>query len=116
MKGELKGMLNTRMFLSTLSLAGMLIVPATLATAGQGDDKGKQVTVTGCLNSGQKAGEFVITDEITGKQTVLSGAADLSKHSANHKVRITGTKSDSAETVVVSKVEHIADTCTAPGR
>lgn len=97
--------------LSLLPLAALLTMPAVQAADS---DPGKQVTVTGCLTKGDNPGEFVFTDEATGKKLTVSGAPDLAKHAANHKVKLTGAKHDSENKLVVSKIEHIADSCTAP--
>ena len=53
---------------------------------------GKSVTVTGCLQKGDEAGEYSVTGE-DGKRYGLHGSnsVDLSKHLA-HKVTVTGTK------------------------
>ncbi len=53
---------------------------------------GKSVTVTGCLQKGDEAGEYSVTGE-DGKRYGLraSNNVDLSKH-LGHKVTVTGTK------------------------
>ena len=53
---------------------------------------GKSVTVTGCLQKGDEAGEYSVTGE-DGKRYGLHGSTsvDLSKH-LGHKVTVTGTK------------------------
>ena len=52
----------------------------------------KSVTVTGCLQKGDEAGEYSVTGE-DGKHYGLRGSnsVDLSKH-LGHKVTVTGTK------------------------
>src|SRR5689334_19728629 len=49
----------------------------------------EQTSITGCLNK-DSSGVYQITDEATGVKTTVSGTADLEKHSANHKVKLTG--------------------------
>src|SRR5712672_55346 len=52
---------------------------------------GKAVTVTGCLQKGDEAGEYSITSEDGKRYGLRSKAVDLSKH-LGHKVTVTGTK------------------------
>jgi hypothetical protein len=54
--------------------------------------RGKSLSVTGCLQKGDEAGEYSITGE-DGKRYGLHGSnsVDLSKH-LGHKVTVTGTK------------------------
>jgi hypothetical protein len=52
---------------------------------------GKSVTVTGCLQKGDKAGEYSITGEDGKRYGLRSKSVDLSKH-VGHKVTVTGTK------------------------
>src|SRR6266436_5092596 len=52
---------------------------------------GKSVTVTGCLQKGDEAGEYSITSEDGKRYGLRSKAVDLSKH-LGHKVTVAGTK------------------------
>src|SRR6267378_2229225 len=52
---------------------------------------GKAVTVTGCLQKGDEAGEYSITSEDGKRYGLRSKSVDLSKH-LGHKVTVTGTK------------------------
>lgn len=52
---------------------------------------GKGVTVTGCLQKGDEAGEYSITGEDGKHYGLRSKTVDLSKH-MGHKVTVTGTK------------------------
>ena len=45
--------------------------------------------MTGYLD--EDAGAFLLTDETGGSRTMITDAADLEKHSANHRVTLTGT-------------------------
>lgn len=103
------------LLLSACATAGLLLVGSTSVTA-QETSKDKEVTVTGCLNGGEKAGEFVLTDQTTGKHITVSGPADLAKHASNHTVKVTGTQTPSGDSMVVTKIEHVATSCTAPGQ
>jgi len=85
---------------------------------------GKAVTVTGCLQKGEEAGEYSITDEDGKRYGLRSKAVDLSKH-LGHKVTVTGTKmreeneeKEKQEAgggeyadVRVTNIQHISETC-----
>ena len=103
---------------SYLLTAALLLSGITLIFAqDQGRDRMKtETSITGCLNK-DAAGGFTITDEKTGAKTSVTGAADLEKHSANHKVTLTGTsKTDANGKAVfeVSKIQHVSPSCKAP--
>lgn len=79
-------------------------------------DRIAESSISGCLNK-DAGGGYTITDEKTGVKTPVTGAADLEKHSANHKVTLTGTsKSDATGKPVfeASKLQHVAASCKAP--
>jgi len=108
-----------------VSVSAMLLlvalVTSTLAAQQEGDAnreaKGgaKATTMTGCLSK-DSSGNFVLTDESTGVKTTVTGPADLEKHSANHKVKLTGsTKADTAGKSMfeVTKIQHVSETCSA---
>ena len=86
---------------------------------GQGErDRMSASSLTGCLTK-DAAGAYTLTDETTGVKTTVSGAADLEKHSANHKVTLTGaakTGADGRPVFEVSKIKHVSDTCKAPSQ
>jgi hypothetical protein len=49
----------------------------------------------------------------------VTGAADLEKHSSNHKVTLTGAlKTDASGKPVfeASKLKHVSDTCKGPSQ
>ena len=92
---------------SILKIAGMMALAiaftgtAKSTTARQEKDQAStesshSMTVTGCLQKGDEAGEYSITD--SGKTYGLrSKSVDLSKH-VGHKVSVTGTlKPESSE-------------------
>jgi hypothetical protein len=54
-------------------------------------DNGKAVTVTGCLQKGDEAGEYSITSEDGKRYGLRSKTVGLAKH-VGHKVTITGTQ------------------------
>jgi hypothetical protein len=87
------------------------------AQAEKGADRQQsESTITGCLSKDAAGGGFVIADEKTGAKTPVAGSADLEKHSANHKVTLTGTKSDvgGKSTFQVTKIQHVSPECKAP--
>ena len=76
--------------------------------------KGKERTMTGCLNKGaDQPQHYNFTNQENGRKVVVTGPADvaLEKHSANHTVRITGSMTN--KVFNVTKVEHVAATCEA---
>jgi hypothetical protein len=86
--------------------------------SGQGADRQQNETsMTGCLTK-DSAGGYTLADEKTGTKTMVTGTADLEKHSANHKVTLTGTtKTDGGKsTFTVTKIQHIAAECKAPAQ
>jgi hypothetical protein len=83
---------------------------------------GEAVTVTGCLQKGDEAGEYSLTGE-NGKKYGLHSKTDLSKH-LGHKVTVTGTKMlDEDEEkheagkkteyadLRVTNIKHISESC-----
>jgi hypothetical protein len=88
------------------------------ADSNQRDRQKNETTMTGCLNK-DSSGGYTLTDEKTGAKTTVTGTADLEKHSANHKVTLTGTeKPDAAgkKSFEVTKIQHISPSCTAPSQ
>jgi hypothetical protein len=73
--------------------------------------KSKTMTLTGCLNKGERENHYSFTDKKDGTAMNVTGAADLAKHAANHTVKITGYRT--GEVFNVTKVEHVSPTCDA---
>ena len=74
--------------------------------------KGKERTMTGCLNKGaDQPQHYKFTNQQNGREIIVTGGADLEKHAANHTVKITGTMTN--KVFNVTKVEHVAGTCEA---
>lgn len=72
-----------------------------------------ETTMTGCLTK-DSSGAYTLANETSGVKTTVTGSADLEKHSANHKVTLTGSmKTDSAGKSVfeATKIEHVSDSC-----
>src|SRR5438309_6266170 len=105
--------------------AGLLIVglPSSMfAQAGAGQEQAdrqkNETTITGCLAK-DASGGYTLADEKTGVKSTVTGPSDLEKHSANHKVSLTGTtKTDTTGKSVfeVTKIQHIAADCKAPSQ
>jgi len=93
-------------------LVGSLPMLGQEAAAAQAQE---QTTITGCLAKGSAAGSYMLTEEKTGNRVTVKGSADLEKHSSNHTVKLTGTKTTEGGATVfnVTKIEHIAPTCKA---
>jgi hypothetical protein len=108
-----------RATLLPMAAALLLLVPSS--GFGQDADKNQQdktknMSMTGCLSK-DASGAFVITDETSGAKTTVTGVSDLEKHSANHKVTLTGKMSaDSSGRPVfeATRLQHVSDTCKAP--
>ena len=112
-----------KLFHKTCALAWTTLLFVGLSAnlcAQQQDDKRdrineNQTALTGCLN--KDGSNYTLTDEASGVKTPVTGTADLEKHAANHKVKLTGTlkkDTDGKAVLDVSKIDHIADSCTAP--
>jgi hypothetical protein len=104
--------------------AGLLIVASTSVFAQARDDKQEadrqknETAITGCLTK-DASGGYTLADEKTGVKLTVAGPSDLEKHSANHKVTLTGTtKTDTTGKSVfeVTKIQHIAADCKAPSQ
>lgn len=84
----------------------------------------KTITVTGCLQKGDEAGEYSITAEDGKRYDLRSKSVDLSKH-LGHKVSVTGTKMREANeekekkesgggeyaNLRATNLKHISETC-----
>jgi hypothetical protein len=111
-----------KLFEKTCVLAGstLLFIGLSASLCAQPQDEkrdrtNEQTAVTGCLN--KDASTYVLTDETSGVKMAVTGTADLEKHSANHKVKLTGSLKqgpDGKAVLDVSKIDHIADSCSAP--
>lgn len=101
-------------YLTSLSIPLMLAVLAIPAAAQDKPEpakKSKTMTLTGCLNKGERAEHFSFTDMKDGSKMTVTGPADLAKHSSNHTVKLTGHKT--ADVFNVTKIEHVSPTCDA---
>jgi hypothetical protein len=82
------------------------------------DRQKNETTMTGCLNK-DSSGGYTLTDEKTGTKVMVTGPSDLEKHSANHRVSLTGAeKTDTTGKTVfeVGKIQHLATSCKAPSQ
>ena|SRR5688572_12646434 len=73
--------------------------------------KSKEMTLTGCLNKGEQTNHYSFVDQKNGNKMTVTGSADLEKHSSNHTVTITGSRT--GQVFNVTKVEHVSATCEA---
>jgi hypothetical protein len=109
----------SRLLAAALLLSGIpALILAQDQDSKQRDRTKNESSISGCLNK-DATGGFTITDEKTGAKTPVTGAADLEKHSANHKVTLTGTtKTDADGKAVfeVSKIQHVSTSCKAPSQ
>src|SRR5262245_59990671 len=92
-------------FVFVTALIVFLALP--LADSGQGEKKDAGgVSVTGCLNKGAAPDQYVLKDEKTGKETVVTGDAKLlAGHANNHQVTITGTMAKDKDQVVLKATD-----------
>ena len=111
--------LHNALRLSALGLLAFGLYAQTPPPGGQGADRQQnETTMTGCLSKDAAGGGYTLADEKTGSKTVVTGPSDLEKHSANHKVTLTGTsKMEGGKTVfTVTKIQHVAPECKAPAQ
>ena len=97
------------------SLALCVLLLAVRAPALQQEDKANS-SLSGCLSKGERAGEYVLTDEKTGQKTIVVGPTDLEKHAANHEVTLIGKLTTRGEQRIfeATAITHIANACLAP--
>ena len=71
-----------------IALVVALLLPLTVTA----QEKKGSGSITGCFNKGPAADQYVIKEDKTGKETVVTGDAKLlAAHANNHQVTITGT-------------------------
>jgi hypothetical protein len=112
----------TRLLAAALLLSGLSVSIYAQEKQDQGKrdrTKNEMTTMTGCLAK-DATGGYVLTDEATGVKTAVIGPTDLEKHSANHKVTLTGAAKAGAAggqpVFEVSKIQHVSPTCKAPAQ
>jgi maltose-binding protein MalE len=120
-------MKTTKLLILVLALCFGAIASIAQETETKPKTKqGKNVTVTGCLQKGDEAGEYSVTGEDGKRYGLRSKSVDLSKH-VGHKVTVTGTPmreshegkekqgaAAGAEEDVhlrVTNVKHISESC-----
>jgi hypothetical protein len=97
-----------------IALVVALLLPLAVLGQGKKDQEKKaagEVSITGCLNKGAAPDQYVIKDDKTGKESVVTGDAKLlAAHANNHQVTITGTmaKEDNKEVLKATDVKMIA--------
>jgi hypothetical protein len=91
-------------------LAWTVLLAAPTSIAAQ-DKPAGEVTITGCLNKADVAGQYVIADEAAKKNVTVTGdAALLDRHANNHKVTLTGamTKENNKEVFKATKLQMLS--------
>ena len=86
-------------------------VPALPTSIIAQDKASAEATVTGCLNKADTAGQYVIADEATKKNIIVTGDATLlDRHANNHKVTLTGsmTKEKDKEVFKATKLQMLS--------
>ena len=104
---------KAHILLLTISSFALLTVGNTAVAQDKPEPakKSKEMTLTGCLNKGERENHYTFTDLKTGRKMTVTGPADLEKHSSNHTVKITGSRT--AKVFGATKVEHVSPTCEA---
>ena len=90
------------------SLIAILMMAVTAVAQ---DKKPSETSVTGCLNKGDAAGTYVLTEENTNKKIMATGdPATIDRHANNHKVTLTGTmaKEKDKDVLKVTNLKMIA--------
>jgi hypothetical protein len=70
--------------LSTPLLVVALAVPAIAQDKPEPAKKSNTMTMTGCLNKGEREDHYSFTDKNGGSKMTVSGLPDLAKHANNH--------------------------------
>ena len=97
-----------RTAIPVLGITAVLALPTSMLAQ---DKATAEATVTGCLNKADTAGQYVIADEATKKNIIVTGdAALLDRHANNHKVTLTGsmTKEKDKEVFKATKLQMLA--------
>ena len=102
---------SKRLTLACFTLLAVVGVPAVAQEKPEPAKMSKTMTLTGCLNKGEREQHYTFTDLKTGRKMTVTGPADLEKHSSNHTVKITGART--GDVFDVTKVEHVSPTCEA---
>jgi hypothetical protein len=99
-----------------LALSTGLFAQSDSSAGQQGKEKSAgATTLTGCLTK-DASGNYMLTDETTGTQTIVTGASDLEKHAANHTVTLTGTSTTDAsgkQVFQATKIQPVSNSCKA---
>lgn len=84
--------MKVKRILSFLALAGLTLLPvSTFAHQEEGQKKNDKVrTITGCLQAGEKTGEYTLVGE-DGSTWELHSKSDEMRSHVGHTVTVTGT-------------------------
>jgi len=98
------------MNLSNMRVILLAVVVAVTGACATMQPSGE--SITGCLNPGAVAGQYVLTDEKTKNTIMVTGTPELARH-LTHRVTVTGsmTKAQDKELLNASWVQHLAVTC-----
>ena len=121
MKVENPWVRNVLVLVLALSFGSIALIAQESQTKTK---SGKSMTVTGCLQKGDEAGEYSISGEDGKRYGLRSKSVDLSKH-MGHKVTVTGTKmreeneekekKEAGEAeyadLRVTNIKHISESC-----
>ncbi len=100
-----------RVFLGASIVLFAMAIPALAQEKPEPAQKSKEMTLTGCLNKGERENHYTFTNLKNGSKMTVTGPADLEKHAKNHTVKLTGHRT--AQVFDATKVEHVAATCEA---
>src|SRR5215510_13493517 len=82
-----------------------IVLPVTL-TAQEKKDSGGAASITGCLNKGAGPDQYVLKDDKTGKETVVTCHAKLpAPHANNHLVAVTGRRTKEKDQVFLKATD-----------
>jgi len=111
--------MKMEIFLARTILVPVLAVglSAIASPAQEAQMKGeKSVSVTGCLQKGDEAGEYSITGADGNRYGLRSKTVDLSKH-VGHKVIVTGTNEEKEKNggeyadLLVTNLKMVSESC-----
>jgi hypothetical protein len=97
--------------MKTLVAFFVIVMLIMAVTAIAQEKKAGETSVTGCLNKGDAAGTYVLTEENTNKKITATGdPATIDRHANNHKVTLTGTmaKEKDKDVLKVTNLKMIA--------
>jgi hypothetical protein len=107
-----------RLLAFALIMFGLCASTVLAQDQGSRDRQKSETTMTGCLNK-DSSGGYTLTDEKTGAKVMVTGPTDLEKHSANHRVTLTGmekTDPNGHTMFEVTNIKHLSASCKSPSQ